>query len=88
LLDPDHWRGLLRAARDQFDCVVIDTAPMISFGDALALAPHADATCLVLRAGRTPRAAAERACETLSLAHAKLAGVVLNGQAGGAAFNS
>jgi Mrp family chromosome partitioning ATPase len=88
LLDHERWGALLEEALAEFSHVVVDTAPLDSFSDTLTVAPHAEAVCLVVRAGRTPRAAAERVTNLLSLAKAKLAGVVLNGQAKSQGHNS
>lgn len=54
--------GLLQQAYENFDRVVIDTAPVTMIGDALYIVPHATAVCLVVQAGKTPRQAVRRAC--------------------------
>jgi capsular exopolysaccharide synthesis family protein len=79
LLERENWAAVLQEALGQFEHVVIDTAPLQAFSDTLTIAPEAEAVCIVVRTGRTSRAAAERACGMLALAQAKLAGVILNG---------
>lgn len=57
---------------------VIDTAPVLALGETVYLAEQADLAVLVIRAGHTPRAAAEDAMRKLT-AERPLA-AVLNGQ--------
>lgn len=57
---------------------VIDTAPVLALGETVYLAEQADLAVLVIRADRTPRAAAEEAMRKLA-AERPLA-AVLNGQ--------
>ena len=62
----------------RFDRVVIDAAPMLGISDTLLLVNHVQATCLVVRAQRTPRKAVVRTLEMLQRAEAPLLGVILN----------
>jgi Mrp family chromosome partitioning ATPase len=59
---------------------VLDTAPVLAFGDTAFLAERVDLVVLVVRAGQTPRSAAEDAMQRLK-AERPLA-LVLNGQRG------
>ena len=43
------------ASLQTYDRIVLDTAPVLAVSDSLLIAPHADATCLVLRSFKTPR---------------------------------
>lgn len=61
-----------------YDRVIIDSAPVNAVSDSLGLAPMAHATCLVLRFGKTPRRAIQRALTLLQKAGARMAGVVMN----------
>ena len=70
---------LLRSARQGFDRVVIDTAPVHAVSETVFFAPHVDAICLVVRAGHTPAAAVARALQKLRQSGARVAGIVLNG---------
>lgn len=60
------------------DVVVVDTVPVLPLADALVLAPKADGVVLVMEAGKTRRAAARQAVESLAHAGANLVGAVLN----------
>jgi Mrp family chromosome partitioning ATPase len=46
--------------------------------DPLLLAPHADACCLIVRAGHSPAKASAQAVRLLAEANAPAAGIVLN----------
>ncbi len=72
--------GILESFRqcDGRHVFVIDTAPVLALGETIYLAEQADLVVLVVRADRTPRAAAEEAIRKLE-ADRPLA-VVLNGQ--------
>lgn len=72
-------RKLIAHHQNQFDIVVVDTPPMLTTNDAIDLLAAADATLLVLRAGRTRTNAAQRASTVLGRLRAEVLGVVLNG---------
>ncbi len=55
LLGSEAMDGLMRAARRQFDLVIIDTAPVSSVGDALIIAPRVDGVLFVVEWERTHR---------------------------------
>jgi capsular exopolysaccharide synthesis family protein len=55
LLGSDAMDALLRAARRQFDLVIIDTAPVSSVGDALIVTPRVDGVLFVVEWERTHR---------------------------------
>lgn len=55
LLGSDAMDTLLRAARRQFDLVIIDTAPVSSVGDALIITPRVDGVLFVVEWERTHR---------------------------------
>ena len=78
LLSGDRFAALLRESLGVFDRVVIDSPPINAVADALLIAPHADAVCLVVRACRTPVKAALRACRTLARSGVMPAGFVFN----------
>ncbi|MDX6751026.1 AAA family ATPase [Geminicoccaceae bacterium 1502E] len=46
---------LLAAARQAYDLVLVDSAPLLAVADARQLAPHADQVLLVVRWQKTPR---------------------------------
>ncbi len=59
------------------DRVILHTAPLPRYGDALVLARLVEGVLLVIRSGVTPRTAAQQAKEQLERAGASLLGVVL-----------
>ena len=82
LLKPQQLRRLLNDLSSQFDVIILDTPPVLVSADAALLAPLADGAILVVRAGQTDRASAERACQYLIAAGAHFLGALLNDPAG------
>jgi capsular exopolysaccharide synthesis family protein len=78
LLSSTDVGKLLDQLLKKFDRIVIDSAPVNAVSDTLVLAPHANKTILVVRAGKTHRKAIERGVLLLRKSGAKLAGFVLN----------
>jgi Mrp family chromosome partitioning ATPase len=70
-------REFIRSARDNFDVILLDTAPLLATNDAADILPEADQVILVGRAGRTTKEAADRAAELLDRRKAPIVGVVL-----------
>jgi Mrp family chromosome partitioning ATPase len=78
LLASGEMIGVLRSLLEQFEHVVIDSPPILSFSDARILASLSDAVILVSRYGFTTRRAIARSAELLDGVKAPLLGVVLN----------
>lgn len=78
LLASEKMKSALATLREQFDHVVIDSPPMLSFSDARALATLSDAVILISRYGYTTRRAIARSAELLEGIQAPVLGVVLN----------
>ena len=78
LLASERMKSTLAALREQFDHVVIDSPPVLSFSDARALATLSDAVILISRYGYTTRRAIARSAELLDSVQAPVLGVVLN----------
>lgn len=75
--------GLLQAARQLADVVLIDAAPVLAANDATDLVPYIDAVVLVTRSGKTTQHHALRTAELLARLSVPVAGTVLvasNGQ--------
>jgi len=72
-------RKTLRALREKFETIIIDSPPVIPFSDARCLASYADAVVLVGRYGQTTRRAITRGFQLLRDVQAPVIGVVLNG---------
>ena len=68
----------MRQWAQQFDRIVIDTAPLLAVSDTQAMAVRADAVVLVARAGVTRKRALIRARDLLWRINAPVAGVVIN----------
>ena len=79
LLGSEAMRRLVAELRTQYDYLVFDTPPALAVTDATVLGAAADAVILVLRAGETEEAAAQRTVELFRRVEARLAGTVLNG---------
>jgi len=77
ILQSDEMTNLMVELRLCFDWIVIDAPPLAPLTDAMSLARHVQASLLVVRAGRTPRAAVEQAMGLLD--PKRVIGIVLNG---------
>lgn len=78
LLSGNAFPKLLADAREQFDRIIIDSAPILAVSDTLLMAPHVQSVCLVVRAARTPRNAVVRSLAMLETSGARPVGLVLN----------
>jgi len=75
-----EMREAIERLREQFEHIVIDSPPILSFADGRALSPLVDGVILVGRSGSTTRQALTRSMELLSEVHsAPVLDVVLNG---------
>ena len=64
--------------REDYDFILIDSAPLLGLADGMALANLVDAVLLVIKAGSTPSKPVEMAVRQLQGANVNLQGVVLN----------
>lgn len=64
--------------RDEFDTVVLDSAPVLPVTDGALLSERADLTLLVVAAGRTTRTDLDRALEILDQVAAPVGALVVN----------
>jgi Mrp family chromosome partitioning ATPase len=71
-------KDIMKSWIKNYDHVIIDTPPILSVSDSLALAREADGVVLVVRAGRTPKKALLRSRDLLLRMQARILGVVLN----------
>jgi len=78
VLSSSQMVDLIRRLRDAFDLIIFDTPPVLSVADALTLASHADATILVVGAGKTETEELNQTAIELREANAEIAGAVLN----------
>ncbi len=79
LMSSRGFAELLAEARERYDCVILDSAPVLSVADASVLASQADGILCVVRVGHVPRAALRRAKSIMDGTKAPLIGVCLNG---------
>ena len=78
--------SILDELRRQYDVVLIDTPPIFSVGDALALSAHIDAFMLVNHLGLTRRGELHDLRGALAFARCDILGTVLTGASGSDAF--
>jgi succinoglycan biosynthesis transport protein ExoP len=78
LISSEKMDATLKALKQQFEFVVVDSPPVIPFSDARSLAANSDAVILVGRYGLTTRRALTRSAQLLRDMNAPLLGVVLN----------
>jgi Mrp family chromosome partitioning ATPase len=71
-------RELLDSLSRQYDCIILDTAPITLVTDAVMLSNMVDGVLLVAHK-RTPRQQVKAALSRLEYAQAKVFGVVMNG---------
>ena len=78
LLASHRMAEMMRQWSEQYDRVIIDTAPILAVSDSLAPAARADSVLLVVRAGVTRKKALLRTRELLRRVNAHLLGAVVN----------
>jgi len=84
LVSSDRLKVLFSRLTPAFDWTVIDVPPVLPVSDASTLAELCDGVLLVVRAGHTPLAAAQKACTEFR--DRNLVGLVLNHAEEGAAY--
>lgn len=77
MLSGVKFRTFLQELRDQYDVILLDTAPMLPVSDTLVLRDLVDGIVLVHRLGYTPHNLFRQALEDIG--EKKLLGVLLNG---------
>jgi succinoglycan biosynthesis transport protein ExoP len=78
LLYSPRLAEVIRAARSEFDYVLIDTPPMLQLADARIISQHCDTVILVIRAGKTTRDAARAAHQKFQQDGTPILGTILN----------
>jgi len=71
-------RRLMADLAEKFDIVILDTPPVLAAADAAILGQLVDGAVIVIRAGQTDRADAQRAYAQLSLAKVRVLGAIFN----------
>lgn len=77
-LSSERFAALVDYLYRNYDYVLFDTPPLVSFVDGAVVGSLADATILVVREGKAKRAAVREAVEQLEQAKANLLGTVLS----------
>ncbi|PEN06274.1 hypothetical protein CRI93_10655 [Longimonas halophila] len=78
LLGSQRMQTLLDDMEGEFDYVLVDTAPVLLFSDALALSPFCKGVVMVASSGTTDHRALEHAIHQMHEVDAPLLGCVLN----------
>lgn len=78
LLASKRMMSLIESLKDSYNCIIIDSPPILSVTDSSILASKLDSTLLVIQANKTNRLAILRAKETLEHTNARLISVILN----------
>lgn len=78
LLASLKMKNFVEALREKYDCIIIDTPPVIAVTDAQIVSRYADGCLLVVASAQAEREAVVKAKELLEKVDAKILGVVLN----------
>jgi capsular exopolysaccharide synthesis family protein len=78
LLSTNRLRELLDGASGAFDRIVIDSSPIISVSDSLAMATQCDGLLLVVKAGGVSASVVRRAALQIEQVRGRILGVLLN----------
>lgn len=78
LLNAAAVEAVLRKAKEAYDLVVLDTAPLLPFADSRTVAALSDGVIVVARYGYSTTDGVRAGAETLELVGAKVLGIVLN----------
>lgn len=86
LLASENFGALLHSLAARYDFVLIDTAPVLAFTDAMVIAPHAGAIYNVVRDGVSTVSEIEETVRRLTQAGGKVTGTIFNDMKGRAAY--
>ena len=78
ILEKNYFIELLKFAKEHFNYVLLDCAPIGAAIDAAVIAKHCDGAILVIRSGETTRAEVKNSIKQLERSGCKILGVVLN----------
>jgi capsular exopolysaccharide synthesis family protein len=78
LFDEALFGDIVARCRQQYDLVLIDSAPIVPVVEPVMMAQHVDALILVALAGRTPLNLARRMKQIVAPFRDRVAGVILN----------
>jgi capsular exopolysaccharide synthesis family protein len=78
LISSKKFQSMLKELRENFDHIIIDSAPVLPVSDAIVLGNNVDGTLMVVRAEKTNRPAVTNALSRLSNANVPVFGIVLS----------
>ncbi len=78
ILSSKQFEELLKAARDIYDVIIIDTPPVLVVPDARIVSQHADAVLFTIRWGKTTKAQVREALQMFETVGVPVSGLVLN----------
>lgn len=78
LISSTAFSDLLQRLSQRYDCIVIDSPPLLPVSDAQLIAPLCSRTLLVVRARLTPWPVLRRSLALLSRSHARVLGIAFN----------
>ncbi|MCU6710308.1 CpsD/CapB family tyrosine-protein kinase [Paenibacillus sp. J5C_2022] len=78
LLDSDVMKGLIIAAAEKYDRIVLDCPPVLSGPDTNMLVKQCDGVVLLLQCGKSTHGMALEAKQSLAFAGANIVGAILN----------
>jgi len=78
VLGSDKMKDLINQTKDQYDIVLLDSAPALGMADTLVLAGETDGTILVVKTGEATRKMLKITVSQLKEVGANIIGVVLN----------
>jgi capsular exopolysaccharide synthesis family protein len=79
LVGSNRMREALDAAAADYDMVLLDSPPVVSVADPVALATFADGVVMVVQTGKVPHEVIRRATGQILAVKGRILGVVLNG---------
>ncbi len=78
LLGPARTRQIFAELKQKYDCIVVDTPPVLPVADTAHMAAFADGVVLIVEAAKTGRKRILRAVQLLHNANASVIGFLLN----------
>jgi len=78
LLNSKKMFKLLNKLRNDYDKIILDTAPIIPVSDTVNLAPNLDGVLIVVKANNTTKELLIKTKDVLTNVNANIIGVILN----------
>jgi len=78
LFNEEAFGAIVARCREQFDLVLVDSAPMVPVVEPVMMAQHVDGIVVVALAGRTPLNLVRRLKQIMAPFKERVAGVILN----------